>query len=467
MRFKIQMVIENDDEQTTIEDIFTFEKGASHVVDIGLSLSESKQLLKRLQSSLVQAQAKTFIKTMGQCGACHKSHRIKGSHTIQYRTLFGIVVIDGPRLHHCHCDKAHSGTFSLLKQLFSEHVSSELKYIETKWGSLIPYGLTAKLMKDLLPVSRTLNASTIKNHLHNVAQRMEKDLQEKPAIEIGCGNDWAKLPKPDKPLTVGIDGGYVRNWNKEKSNFEVITGKSFSKTKSAKRFGFVQRQDPNPRHRLMDVLQKQGMQANQQIEFLSDGAENLRSLQYLMYPEASHTLDWFHITMKLTVLNQFAKGLRNSDTEAAKLIIQDLESSKWYLWHGNSERALDKLDECYWRLEDEGITYDNRKRFIKHLEEFNTYITNNRQIIPNYGEKYRYGETITTAFVESTVNEVIAKRMVKKQQMQWTRKGAHYMIQTRTAVLNGELTGYFEQWYPGFKIDDEQQIPGEDVKMAA
>lgn len=186
-----------------------------------------------------------------------------------------------------------------------------------------------------------------------------------------------------------------------------------------------------------------------------------------MYPEASHTLDWFHITMKLTVLNQFAKGLRNSDTEAAKLIIQDLESSKWYLWHGNSERALDKLDECYWRLEDEGITYDNRKRFIKHLEEFNTYITNNRQIIPNYGEKYRYGETITTAFVESTVNEVIAKRMVKKQQMQWTRKGAHYMIQTRTAVLNGELTGYFEQWYPGFKIDDEQQIPGEDVKMAA
>ncbi len=47
-------------------------------------------------------------------------------------------------------------------------------------------------------------------------------------------------------------------------------------------------------------------------------------------------------------------------------------------------------------------------------------------------------KTIFTAFVESTINEVVTKRMVKKQQMQWTHKGAHYMLQTRTAVLNND-----------------------------
>lgn len=217
----------------------------------------------------------------------------------------------------------------------------------------------------------------------------------------------------------------------------------------------------------MNVLQKQGMQANQQIEFLSDGAENLRSLQYLMYPEASHTLDWFHITMRITVLNQFAKGLSKSDPEHGEIITKNLESAKWFLWHGNSGEALEKLDDCYSLLGFEDIKYGNQKKFVKHVGEMWTYIDNNRHIIPNYGEKYRYGETITTAFVESTVNEVIAKRMVKKQQMQWTHEGAHYMIQTRTAVLNGELASYFEQWYPGFKMDDEQQISGEEVKMAA
>lgn len=34
-------------------------------------------------------------------------------------------------------------------------------------------------------------------------------------------------------------------------------------------------------------------------------------------------------------------------------------------------------------------------------------------MIPNYGEMRRYGEPVSTAFVESTINEVIARRMAK------------------------------------------------------
>ncbi len=96
-----------------------------------------------------------------------------------------------------------------------------------------------------------------------------------------------------------------------------------------------------------------------------------------------------------------------------------------------------------------------------------TYISNNSHLIPNYGEKYRYGETITTAFVESTINEVVAKRMVKKQQMQWSRQGAHCLLQTRTAVLNGELRDHFEQWYPELGIESSHEKSVIPVKMAA
>ena len=85
-----------------------------------------------------------------------------------------------------------------------------------------------------------------------------------------------------------------------------------------------------------------------------------------------------------------------------------------------------------------------------------TYVTNNQHLIPNYGEKYRYGEAISTGFVESTINEVVAKRMVKKQQMQWTQQGAHYLLQTRTAVLNEELYDHFERWYPCLKISKDR-----------
>jgi hypothetical protein len=55
---------------------------------------------------------------------------------------------------------------------------------------------------------------------------------------------------------------------------------------------------------------------------------------------------------------------------------------------------------------------------------------------------------ISTAFVESTINWVVSKRMVKKQQMRWTKPGAHLLLQVRTKTLNGELRDAFCQWYP-------------------
>ena len=68
-----------------------------------------------------------------------------------------------------------------------------------------------------------------------------------------------------------------------------------------------------------------------------------------------------------------------------------------------------------------------------------SHIVNNRHGIPNYGERYRNGEAIATGFVESTVNEVVSKRFCKKQQMQWSKEGAHGLLQTRVRTLNGEL----------------------------
>jgi hypothetical protein len=53
----------------------------------------------------------------------------------------------------------------------------------------------------------------------------------------------------------------------------------------------------------------------------------------------------------------------------------------------------------------------------------------NQPLISNYGERWRNEETIATGFVESAVNQIVSKRFVKKQQMQWTKKGAHLLLQ--------------------------------------
>jgi hypothetical protein len=40
--------------------------------------------------------------------------------------------------------------------------------------------------------------------------------------------------------------------------------------------------------------------------------------------------------------------------------------------------------------------------------------------------------------VESAVNQVVSKRFVKKQQTRWTPAGAHFLLQIRIEVLNGD-----------------------------
>jgi hypothetical protein len=79
--------------------------------------------------------------------------------------------------------------------------------------------------------------------------------------------------------------------------------------------------------------------------------------------------------------------------------------------------------------------------------------------IPNFGERYRNGETISTAFVESTINQVVSRRFVKKQSMQWTLRGAHLLLQTRTKVLNEELDTVFRRWYPKFRSQPKEIKP--------
>jgi len=80
-----------------------------------------------------------------------------------------------------------------------------------------------------------------------------------------------------------------------------MAGKSIPAEGCAKCFGFVQEVDAKPRRRVLEVLRSQGLQANQSVEFFTDGAAVLRSLTSYLSAESPHILDWFHLTMRLTV----------------------------------------------------------------------------------------------------------------------------------------------------------------------
>lgn len=472
MKLRIQIVVESDSGDTQIiQEVTQINRNCLQPENLGLSLAEAKILLQNTQKVLVEQQIAEYEKQHSKCQLCGKKLLHKDKRFITYRTLFGKLRLKCNRLFHCTCTEQQTRTFNPVAKLLSERTSPELLYLESKFASLMSYGLSSKLLQEVLPIEGEINAASIRNNLQAFGKRLDSELPEEAGVLFeGCPRDWEDLPKPDLPLVVGMDGGYVRFYDRKTSksgHFQVIAGKSIKADKTSKCFGMVYCYDTKPQRRIFEVLKSQGMQMNQQVTFLSDGEESIRDLQYYLNPHAEHILDWFHITMRITVMKQVAKGITKEEPLggiSSKSIQEKLKKLKWSLWHGNVFKALSKIED----LIDDAVVlgsedYDGEasleaKKLWSYLEEFETYISNNAQYIANYGDRYHNGERISSSFVESTVNQVISKRFVKKQQMRWTPKGTHLLIQVRTQVLNQEWAKKFQSWYPGLNLESTSTL---------
>ena len=466
MRVRVLLQITDDDGIVgAAEEVATFEKATERPEDLGLSIAEGKAMLAAAQQQTVKAQAVGWSQRHRCCDACGVRRRSKGSYTVTFMTLYGDVHLSSPRLHRCPCQSAADpATLSPLRTLIPDLIAPERLYLEARWASLAPYAAAAGLMADILPIASGANAKTLREHTLRVAERTEAELaEERPCFIDGCPAEWARLPIPEGRIVVGLDGGYVRNWEDRKSNFEVIVGRSVPEDRDARYVGLVHGYDRKPKRRLFDVLKNQGLQPNQDVTFLTDGGEEIRALTELVTPESEHVLDWFHITMRVTVLEQYARGVAHHDEAAGQRLLDSLESIKWLLWHGNQHRSLEEIGFFEDEVGGLEVDYPYLCKFIRAAREFAGYIAGNAASLINYGERYRAGERISSCLAESTVNTVISKRFAKRQQMQWTKRGAHLLLQTRTRVLDGTLRPLFERWYPGLANDNATT----DVQEAA
>src|SRR5690349_15187124 len=460
MRVQVQLRIVADDDDSVISDdteLLLLDKTDDRLEALGLSLAEAKALLAGVQQRLVTAQAASYAARHRGCPVCGRPRCSKGPYPILFRTAFGVVPLASPRFHRCRCQPAQPKTVSPLTALLTEHTAPELLYLETRWASLLSYGLTAELLQEVLPIGRGANASTIRSHLHRVAARQEADLGAEPP-SVGEG-DRAAPREPagaDQPLLVGLDGGYVRNWHDKQKKFEVIVGKAVPAERDSRYFGLVRSQDQAPQRRFWAVLRDQELATNPAITVLTDGGDSVRALAGELWHGAAHHLDWFHVTLRLTGLDQYAQGLGHHDPGAAAALQDRLARLKWRLWHGDAGEALARAHKLAADVAALDSAYPRLPRFATAAAGLATYIQNNIAALPDYGKRYRNGEAISTGFVESTVNVVVGKRFAKKQQMQWSKQGAHRLLQTRTRTLDGTLRDLFARWYPALAVNDNE-----------
>lgn len=82
MKVKIQVVIEND--EGTVEDVqqvACLRRGPLTPEELGLNLAETKEILQRVQQSMVTSQAAGYLSGQKQCPHCSAHRNVKGRTT--------------------------------------------------------------------------------------------------------------------------------------------------------------------------------------------------------------------------------------------------------------------------------------------------------------------------------------------------------------------------------------------------
>jgi hypothetical protein len=163
MRVTLQLVICHDDgPEETVTEVITRNKQNQRLEHLGLSLAESKHLLRTLQRHLLQQQVATFLDTHATCPDCGAPLKLKARGSRSFRTLFGTFKVSSPRRESCGCTRRKTSSFRPLSVRLTEPVAPELLYMEAKWSSLVSYGLRLDALQDFLPIAPSLDVKTVR-----------------------------------------------------------------------------------------------------------------------------------------------------------------------------------------------------------------------------------------------------------------------------------------------------------------
>jgi hypothetical protein len=174
---------------------------------------------------------------------------------------------------------------------------------------------------------------------------------------------------------------------------------------------------------VVNAAKKQGLSQATQVTALADGAKNCWSVVAALEPECATLeciLDWFHIAQKF---QQVKKAL-------GEAFAAPLESAKWKLWHGNADDALTKL-----ALLRDNVSEEVQRSKLTGLYE---YLHRNQAYLVNYDAREQTNTTYTSQVAESHIDALINARHKRTKKMQWTREGAHHVLQIRAMMASDE-----------------------------
>src|SRR5271166_1835400 len=448
MRWNIIVECVGEDGQRSTITLGTIERLAASTTaeNLGVNLRESKQIANRLQDTVLKQQLQEHCEQSRKCPTCGKQRPVKDFRCRRLDTVLGTVRLRVPRYRGCQC---RSGTqvWSPISEVLSGRVTPELRHLQVSLGAQISYRKATALLRTFLPPMGGTTHTTTRSRVHAVGECIDKQIQR----------EIAENRKPDKPadqMIIGIDGAFVKG---RRPTDRGITGLIEADAEQSKVFAVVRDQDGRGKQHVQAITRQRGRGPETKVRVVSDGEDGMRSIAGKWFnANEQHILDWYHIARRFEVIGKGLIYLPHVEDFEHRLSShwQHLNRAMWKVWHGNLYGASIALN-CFYDGVDIHLMIAEaeagRSTLIEQvrvrLAELWSYLTANQTRLINYGREYRLGHRISTARVESTVDQLVDWRMEKKQHMRWTKTGAQMLLHARCALINCEL-GKYTGWSP-------------------
>ncbi len=454
MQWTVRLEARTSAGEVRTTDLVTFDRPGvvSTLAEVGLMLDETKTLLARLQASVLCGQVAAYAAHHRFCPQCGVLQPLKDRRTRRLQTLFGTVEVEAPRFKVCRCRQPApmaGVTVSPVCALLTARRTPELGRVQAELGARTSFRDGARILEALLPVSPA-NHESLRIRTHAVALQLEAADRQAAAEVTAVPHKPAKAAAADasRPVVM-LDGAYIRAvLGHQTRNFETICGKVEREGQATRRFALVRSVAEQPHALLRAALQDQGWREGEAVTAISDGDPALPALvRSATGGPVEYILDWFHLSMRVQHVEQVMGGLCALEPPPLAPLDRariDVERLRHLLWNGHHEKACEALGGIASWAEDAVVPNEPAaeakvRRLAARCAELRSYIESNEGALIDYGQRHRAGKPISTSRAEGTVNQLVSARMNKRQQMRWSPRGAHRVLQVRAAVLDGRF----------------------------
>jgi hypothetical protein len=412
----------------------------NHIIELGLRHSEQIDLLRQIEQQLLDKQSIYLKEELLNCPKCSGKLYKSGYVKSDFHAVFTDHKVSTSRQV---CKLCNWTSTPSVRSLFGNASHPDLVKIQTELGANHTFREAQKLMNLF---SNTQRATNNHDRIKYITETVGQDLCDNPEAPP------QKIP-PVSHLYVQVDGGHVATTERDKRSFEVMTSVVFDAKnieytggkdkKNGKVSGIRGRltskhcaasalldSRDTMKQQTLNAAIKQGMTPETKLTAICDGATNcwdiVDSLEKKCH-SIERILDWHHIAMKFQNARLGQKDVN-----------EQLSGTKWYLWHGKPDEAIERLQSIRDSFQDNPKNKEKVQRLL-------TYIENNANFIVNYQKRQDDGLIFTSQMAECTVESLINKRCKGQQHMRWSRDGLHALLQVRAAVNSNDWSAICER----------------------